>query len=423
MKQASSWRVFVLGGFLFLLFFLLPDSALAQSPPPPFCGDGNCSGGENGVNCPEDCAVCGNGILEPGEECDDGNNTPGDGCSNNCREENYCGNGICGPGENGLNCPDDCAVCGNGVLEPGEECDDGNLIPGDGCSATCTQENYCGNGICDPGENGLNCPDDCAVCGNGVLEPGEECDDGNIIPGDGCSATCTLESFCGDAICGPGETAINCPEDCAVCGNGSLEPGEECDDGNVLNFDGCTPNCRVDGDLDGIADGLDNCPSTPNPGQVDGDADGVGDACDNCPTIVNSGQFDADLDGVGDDCDCAPGDATVWGTPGEVPSQALTHNPGTGITTLTWGPPVESGGTTVRYDTLRSGNPADFVGLLAVCVESDDASDTTATDAVAPASRRLFSYLIRAENDCPVGGMGSLGTNSAGTPRMGRACP
>jgi cysteine-rich repeat protein len=32
-----------------------------------------------------------------------------------------------------------------------------------------------------------------AVCGNGVLDPGEQCDDGNRISGDGCSFTCTLE--------------------------------------------------------------------------------------------------------------------------------------------------------------------------------------------------------------------------------------
>ena len=32
-----------------------------------------------------------------------------------------------------------------------------------------------------------------AVCGNGILETGEECDDGNLINGDGCSSTCTIE--------------------------------------------------------------------------------------------------------------------------------------------------------------------------------------------------------------------------------------
>lgn len=31
------------------------------------------------------------------------------------------------------------------------------------------------------------------VCGNGLLEPGEECDDGNLMDGDGCNSTCAFE--------------------------------------------------------------------------------------------------------------------------------------------------------------------------------------------------------------------------------------
>ena len=33
----------------------------------------------------------------------------------------------------------------------------------------------------------------CPVCGDGTLDPGEECDDGNMTHGDGCSAVCMLE--------------------------------------------------------------------------------------------------------------------------------------------------------------------------------------------------------------------------------------
>lgn len=33
-----------------------------------------------------------------------------------------------------------------------------------------------------------------AVCGNGLLEGVEQCDDGNMVNGDGCSATCTIET-------------------------------------------------------------------------------------------------------------------------------------------------------------------------------------------------------------------------------------
>jgi cysteine-rich repeat protein len=56
------------------------------------------------------------------------------------------------------------------------------------------------------------------VCGNGAVEQGEECDDGNTTDGDGCSAYCEVES---------------------PCGNGVLDPGEQCDDGNRDNTDSC----------------------------------------------------------------------------------------------------------------------------------------------------------------------------------------
>ena len=31
------------------------------------------------------------------------------------------------------------------------------------------------------------------VCGDGVVEAGETCDDGNTVPGDGCSGVCQVE--------------------------------------------------------------------------------------------------------------------------------------------------------------------------------------------------------------------------------------
>ena len=55
-----------------------------------------------------------------------------------------------------------------------EECDDGNLVDGDGCSSRCTIE---GNP---------------AACGDGNRGPDEECDDGNVVDGDGCSSRCTI---------------------------------------------------------------------------------------------------------------------------------------------------------------------------------------------------------------------------------------
>jgi cysteine-rich repeat protein len=37
------------------------------------------------------------------------------------------------------------------------------------------------------------CTSTAAVCGNDVREQGEQCDDGNVVDGDGCSATCSIE--------------------------------------------------------------------------------------------------------------------------------------------------------------------------------------------------------------------------------------
>ncbi|MFK7888430.1 MAG: DUF4215 domain-containing protein [Gammaproteobacteria bacterium] len=48
------------------------------------------------------------------------------------------------------------------------------------------------------------------LCGNGLPDPGEECDDGNVIDGDGCSSTCQLDSgqyFCTDPV--PASPDIN----------------------------------------------------------------------------------------------------------------------------------------------------------------------------------------------------------------------
>jgi hypothetical protein len=71
-----------------------------------------------------------------------------------------------------------------------------------------------------------------------------------------------------------------------------------------------------DGDDDGIADDLDNCPTVTNPDQNDLDTDLIGDACDvdddsdliadeldNCPLNANADQHDADGDGIGNVCD------------------------------------------------------------------------------------------------------------------------
>ncbi|RME57426.1 MAG: DUF4215 domain-containing protein, partial [Candidatus Dadabacteria bacterium] len=188
--------------------------------------------------------VCGNGIVETGEDCDDGNIEDGDGCSSTCQIEFMfptCGNGILEPPEecddgntvNGDGCDSECRnesppspQCGNGVVENGEECDDGNIISGDGCSSTCQNE------IPNPPPPTPNQP----VCGNKIIENGEQCDDGNTTDGDGCSSSCQTETP------NPPPPTPASP----VCGNNIVEDGEQCDDGNTTDGDGCSSSCQVE---------------------------------------------------------------------------------------------------------------------------------------------------------------------------------
>jgi cysteine-rich repeat protein len=278
------------------------------------CDDGNLVPGDG---CNERCqveAICGDGMLAASEECDDGNLVSGDGCSATCRIE--------------------VPICGDGRLDMGEECDDGNVSPGDGCDPFCREERCepdvvlgtlpigvtvtreldttletddaegCGRGnerifqfdvgvatadvelsILQLGDHryglyratmGFSCTDMLVrcfdpggaasgrttftrldrgryylvveedrvgsggratisltiramvpECGDGMLDPGEVCDDGNTSSGDGCSADCLSDETCGNGVL-----------DVAV--------GEACDDGNTAGGDGCSADCQSD---------------------------------------------------------------------------------------------------------------------------------------------------------------------------------
>ena len=146
-------------------------------PPPPTCGDGVCDGfPEFCGNCEEDCGecepTCGDGVCDSEETCDN--------CWSDCWMEcgdGFCGDGVCEGGETCTTCETDCGGCGDGV---------------------------CGDGVCDSEETCVNCFPDCGGCGDGVCGDGiiqqpnsdgiyEECDDGNILSGDGCSSSCDFE--------------------------------------------------------------------------------------------------------------------------------------------------------------------------------------------------------------------------------------
>jgi len=184
------------------------------------------------IDAPEFVAVCGDGLTTPPEACDDGNTISGDGCSSDCQgvDPGY----ICSvPGK-------PCTPkCGDGVIKPLEACDDGNTASGDGCSASCRVE---------PGFQCTGAPSTCerTICGNGIKEPGEGCDDGNTLPYDGCSPTCQVEPKCGTYDSAGNLTGV--VGACQTgCGDGILLRGtEECDDGNLLDGDGCSHDCKIE---------------------------------------------------------------------------------------------------------------------------------------------------------------------------------
>lgn len=239
------------------------------------------------------CVVgCGNGVIDPGldEACDDGNSVSMDGCSSDCHkiEKDYA-------------CPmpgKECVylvACGDGKLGGKETCDDGASAAGDGCSSSCQIEPgwdctrpghpctpRCGDAIlteaeqCDPPSVGKGCSAACkvepgyvcdpppanpnasqpakctkTVCGDGKKQGTEACDDANVIDGDGCSATCTLEPDCTNGVC------------ISKCGDGMKLTPEACDDGNVKDGDGCSATCTAESGF-GCADTSSNPPAQLN---------------------------------------------------------------------------------------------------------------------------------------------------------------
>ncbi|WP_109434363.1 MULTISPECIES: thrombospondin type 3 repeat-containing protein [Aquimarina] len=85
--------------------------------------------------------------------------------------------------------------------------------------------------------------------------------------------------------------------------NGSSNPFSDRDIYSRNSLSTNSINIFCDEDKDGIADELDNCPSTYNPDQANNDGDSKGNVCDNCPDNSNNNQADLDGDGIGDVCD------------------------------------------------------------------------------------------------------------------------
>ncbi len=150
-------------------------------------------------------------------------------------------------------------VCGDGVREGPEQCDDGNNLNGDCCSATCLFET-----------------------------PGSSCgDDGNQCTLDVCNSTgtCTHPNAPGGTSCDDGS---HCTEmDQCVSGTCVGGPPPNCDDNNHCTTDSCTPSI---GCLHEVGVESPECGSCDD--GIDNDGDGVVDAENpNCSTFHDLQRF------------------------------------------------------------------------------------------------------------------------------------
>lgn len=146
------------------------------------------------------------------------------------------------------------------------DCSDGIACTVDSCSGLlgcdntpddllCDDQDPTTSDMCDVSAGCVNTT--IQVCGNGTLETPEQCDDGNTVSGDGCSDVCTIEPICGDGTLDPGEECDDgnldegdgCSAVCLIeefCGDGIVDPSEQCDDGNAIDGDGCSADCEVE---------------------------------------------------------------------------------------------------------------------------------------------------------------------------------
>lgn len=155
------------------------------------------------------------------------------------------------------------AICGNRIVETGEDCDDGNIQSADGCSRHCRTE------TCqDPDTDDVSVRTNVEIlnslgtvidrqrdtCFTDVDVKGlypRSCYDKSGTRGNG---SCLIEQTCDENI--RSERLVVCPHGCengtcvggegTLCGNGEREEGEECDDGNNLSEDGCSNLCRLE---------------------------------------------------------------------------------------------------------------------------------------------------------------------------------
>jgi cysteine-rich repeat protein len=147
-----------------------------------------------------------------------------------------------------------------------EDCETGSCssCSGDECDGVGVCQSVCGNGMREFAPETLSPPALQVAClinagfGVGSLQNCEVCDDGNTSNCGTCNATCGTLGAQGPKTCPVGTECVD-DEDCtgacdpvsglcvAECGNGVVETGETCDDGNAAACGPCNTTCTATG--------------------------------------------------------------------------------------------------------------------------------------------------------------------------------
>ena len=189
--------------------------------------------------------------------------------------------------------PNDVDNDGDNFTENQGDCNDGNSAVNPVAAENCNDgiDNDC-NGLTDMADP--DCAPQGPVCGDGNVDPGEDCDDS------GASATCTAN--CTFVVVDP------------FCGDGIVDPDEDCDDGNNVDGDGCSAVCVVER-IPGCGD------SFLDPGEMCDDGNNVaGDGCRGNCTVERCGDGIVDPQEECDGGNSCAADCTIVNTVPQPPT-------------------------------------------------------------------------------------------------------
>ncbi|MFZ4578071.1 MAG: DUF4215 domain-containing protein [Myxococcota bacterium] len=212
--------------------------------------DGKACDADGSVCTANDACKSGVCVAGAAQTCNDGNPCTNDACNAKTGCQNVANSAACDADSNGCTTPDNCkaGVC---VAGSAKVCDDGKFCTVDSCVAatgTCVFAGGAQQGQACDADGSVCTVDD--SCDGGVCQAGGAlaCDDGNACTIDAChpimgcqpanaadQTSCGVGMWCATGVC------VKAPS----CGDTVVDkPAEQCDDGNHIDGDGCSATCQ-----------------------------------------------------------------------------------------------------------------------------------------------------------------------------------